>query len=199
MLSDTLNYTATNSACQLNEHGALRLFLLGVKHYFIVLFIHAYRILPSVESVILKTLVSDSESLVQCSNHTLMHSNFRSIFVDTCSMGNLGVKLKCISCTYVCVYVCMCVYMRVLIFIHWLYMYLNIYCYFYYHHYIINFCVFEVAYLPWMMLVFEFFPVISEAPPPSPSLVQNVRLLHSFLLLSWCTKMSTSLWNEWFH
>jgi len=89
-------------------------FLSSVKHYFKVLFFHTYRISPSVESVILKTLVSDSESSVQCSNHTLMHSNFRSIFLDAFSVGNLDVKLKTISCMYVCV----CLYMRVLIFIH---------------------------------------------------------------------------------
>ena len=61
---------------------------------------------------------------------------------------------------------------------------------------LIYFCVYEAAHHLWMLLVFQFFPVILEAPPPSPSLVQNVRLLNSFLLLSWCTNISTSSRNE---
>ena len=122
--------------------------LSGVKRYFKILFFHTYRISPSVESVISKTLVSDSDSHVQCSKHTLMHTNIGSVFLDTCGVGNLGVKLKTISCMYV--------YMRVLIFIHWLYMYLSIYCYFYYHHYIIMYKDVDV-FMKWMISLIQIF------------------------------------------
>ena len=197
-----------------------------------------------------------------------MHTSIRSICLDTCSVGNLDVKLITISCMYICIYVCMyvciyvcmyvyvcmcvcvcvyvcmyvgiyvcmyvcmylCMYVRVYLCMY-VYMYVRMYvciyvCIFvwmcvcmyegiYFYTlityifkylspyilsslYLINFCVFEAAYLLWLLLVFEFFPVISKAPLPSPSLVQNVRLLISLLLLSWCAKMSSSLWNAWF-
>jgi len=106
LLSDTLYYTATNTARQVTEHGWLRL------HYYqewniISKFFRTFQLSPSGKSVTIKTLVLDSERTVKCNNHTLMHTNIRSNFLDTISKGKLGVKLCTISCMYVCVYVFM--------------------------------------------------------------------------------------------
>ena len=51
----------------------------------------------------------------------------------------------------------------------------------------------------WMLLVFEFFLLVSECPPSFPSLVPTFRLLNSFLLQTWCGKMLTSLGNTWLY
>jgi hypothetical protein len=45
----------------------------------------------------------------------------------------------------------------------------------------------------WILLVFEFFLLVSESPPTLPSLIPTVRLLNLFLLQTWCANMLTSL------
>ena len=88
---------------------------------------------------------------------------------------------------YVCIYVCINLYILITyVFNHLLLFLLSLL-------YLIYICVFGTAHLLWILLEFEFFPVNSESPLPSPSLIQNIRLLHSYLLLSWCAKIRTYL------
>jgi hypothetical protein len=164
----------------------------SMKHYFKALSFHTSQLSPSGEWVTLKTLFFDSQSSVKCSNQSLIRKNTRSVFPVTVTVGNLGVKLNATSCMYVCTYV------RV----YWLRLYLihdHYYYYYYYYYYYTSFCFFfQVAHLLWMVLLFKLF-VISESCPRFPALVPTLRLLNLFLLQTWWAKMSTSLWNAWFH
>jgi len=95
------------------------------------------------------------------------------------------------------------------VFVHWhrhelmLHASLNYYHY-YYYYYLFYFTsvlmkVQNVFRHLWMLLVFEFFLLVSECPPSFPSLVPTVRLLYSFLLQTLCAKMLSSLRNAWLY
>jgi hypothetical protein len=104
--SDTLHYTATNRACQLTEHGGLRLLFYQVWNIISkICFFYTFQLSPSGESVTLKKLVLHSQTGVSCNNWVLMEKNIPSIFLVTFTVGNLGVKLNTISYVYICIYV----------------------------------------------------------------------------------------------
>ena len=134
VLCDTLCVTATNNACQVIEHGVLRLlFNQGWNIISKLCLFHTSQLSPSGEGVTLKTSISDSERSVKCSNHILLHKNIRSVFLRSYRFcGQSRRKLNTISY----VYICTCV----LIYVYWLRVYLLHYChyhyYYYYYHYI---------------------------------------------------------------
>ena len=86
--SDTLHYTATNRACQLTEHGGLRLLFYQVWNIISKLcFFYTFQLSPSGESVTLKTLVLDSQTGVSCNNWVLME---KKCFHQLCSYLYFG-------------------------------------------------------------------------------------------------------------
>ena len=144
---DTLYDTATNSACQLSDHGILRNFFFNqlINFISIIFFFRTFHLSPSREWITLKTLYLDINiSVSWCYQH---------------------------------------LWIRTIIII----------------FFILRTCFWRYKMFSGVSEYFWYSSSSSKFQNVLPLFHHSSRLLHSFLLQTWCAKMFTSLGNAWLY